>query len=184
MSNLSYAEKKAQKRAERTAKYAAFNAEAQAIADEPAQVTADYAAVEEKLTKKSVWQRVKSAAKKVGTAIAKPFKAIGRAVVPAARQTAHVIATPFVYVARKPSVQAFGRFCKRNWGWLLTAAILTPAFIVAPIPTLIGTGLILVAYQMMSHDSWFVRAIGRGVMDAGIRAIVDGVFEAIADRRN
>lgn len=145
---------------------------------------AQYREVEEKLTKKSVWQRIKRTTKKVGTAIAKPFKAIVRKVTPTARKVARTVARPFVFVANLPSVRSVGRFIARNWGWILSGAILTPAFILAPVPTLMGATFILLSYTLLNHESWFVRAMGRTLTDIGAQIIANGVVDALTERRN
>jgi len=135
--------------------------------------------------KASIWARVKATtvtvAKTVGAAMAVPFKAVARFV--------KRVPLPLPVVvwdaidSTKAAVKAVGRFTAKNWGWMLSAAILAPALIIAPIPTLVGAALIAASWQMYESDSRLVRVMGRVLVDVGAQVIANGIVDALEDRR-
>lgn len=149
-----------------------------------------YIEVEQKLAKKTLWMTVTKPvsfiARKVAAAakfVARKVAAAAKTVVRVATPVAKTVAKPFVAFANIPAVRAVGRFLARNWGWILSGIILAPCLILAPVPTLIGTAMIIAAWQMMNHESWFVRAMGRTILDIGTQVIANGVVDATRNRR-
>jgi hypothetical protein len=149
-----------------------------------------YIEVEQKLAKKSVWATVTKPvtfiARKIAAAaklVARKVAAAAKTVVRVATPVAKTIAKPFVAFANIPAVRTVGRFVAKNGGWILSGIILTPWLIIAPVPTLIGTAMLVSAWQMMNHESWFVRAMGRTLLDIGTQVIANGVVDAARGRK-